>query len=205
MFIPDDRPVLGSDLLAFRGRHGFTVDDMLWLLGMMVPDWLETTGSARPRMVKDQARSMLMRLVDECPELNPISRRPNPKWLFERIREIHGPSITLKRFSLAFGRTSGAAYRWLRFGARPDPAAARLMAIWVAAEASGKGSIFPYLEHLAETEARARGICDLHRGGSWRQPVPADVLARPKRAFQKRRSHAYRPRHRATLDQTGLG
>lgn len=201
MFIPDNRPVLGSDLVSFRDRHDLTADDMMWLLGMMPTDWFETTGSVRPRLLKDPARSILMRFVDECPELNPLGRRPNPKWLFERIRELHGPGVTLKRFSLAFGRTSGAAYRWVRFGARPDPAAARLMAIWVIAEARGKGSIFPYLEHLAETEARSRGIADLLRSGSWRKSAPAHILARPQRAPYRRRSHAYSPRRRARPGQ----
>lgn len=201
MFIPDNRPVLGCDLVAFRDRHDLSADDMMWLLGMMPPDWFETTGSSRPRLLKDPARSILMRLVDECPELSPLARRPNASWLFQRIRELHGPEVTLKRFSLAFGRTSGAAHRWVNLGARPDPAAARLMAIWVIAEARGMGSIFPYLEQLAETEAKARGISDLRRSGSWRKSAPAHILAGPRRAPYRRRSHAYSPRQRALPDQ----
>ncbi len=201
MFIPDNRPVLGSDLVAFRDRYDLTNDDMMWMLGMSPTDWFETTGSARPRMLKDEARAILMRFVDECPELSPLGRRPNAGWLFEKLTEAHGPETTLKRFSLAFGRTSGAAFRWVRHGARPDPAAARLMAIWLAADARGMGSIFPHLEHLADTEAKARGVADLRRGGSWRKPVAAHVLARSPRAPQKRRTHVYSPRRRAVPDQ----
>lgn len=196
MSIPDDRPVLGSDLAALCNELGLTITDMRWLFGMAAPDWSETTAALRPRLVKDPARAILARLLDESPELLPIMLNPRTTEIFQKIREIHGPEITRKRFGLAFGRHAGAGYRWIVEGAAPDPSAARLMAIWCLAMALGKGSIFLHLEYLAEVEAKARGIVDLRRGGSWRKPVPAEVLARRKYAAQKRRNCFNRPRRR---------
>lgn len=194
MSIPDDRPVLGIDLATLCNELGLTVTDMRWLFGMAATDWSETTAASRPRLVKDPARAILARLLDESPELLPITLKPRTREIFKQVREIHGPEITFKRFGLAFGRHAGAGYRWVVKGETPDPSAARLMAIWCFSMALGKGSIFLHLEYLAETEAKARGIVDLRRGGSWRKPVPAEVLARRKYAAQKRRTCFNRPR-----------
>lgn len=202
MYLPDNRPVFGSDLSDLGRRLGYTGADMRWLFGMSGPDWFETIGALRPRIVKDPARAILVRLLDESPELSPIAPKPNPKWIFDTLREIHGPEITKKRFGLAFGRHASAGRRWIEEGAPPDPSAERLMEIWCWTLAQGKGSIFLHLEYLAETEAKARGIVDLRRGGSWNRPVPPEILARRRYAAQKRRTCFNRPRrHSGHLDR----
>lgn len=203
MTIPPDRPVYGSDLVLLREELDLSVEDLLWALGMMRLDWFETSRSRYPRVVKDPARAIHARLLAERPELSLVGTRPDPKVLFTRLRELHGPEMTLRRFSLAFGRSAGAAYRWTMLDDVPDRSAARLMAIWYLAEAQGQGSIFPYFEQLAETEAAARGIEDLRRGGSWRKPARPEVTAKPPRALQKRKSCRNRPRRGRPLDPTG--
>jgi hypothetical protein len=200
MTIPADRPVYGSDLVLLRQELGLSVEDLLWALGMMRLDWFETSRSRYPRVVKDPARAIHARVLAERPELSLVGTRPDPKALFARLRDLHGSEMTLKRFSLAFGRSAGAAYRWTMLDDIPDRSAARLMEIWYLAEAQGKGSIFPYFERLAEIEAAARGIADLRRGGSWRKPAKPEVTAKPPRALQKRKSCRNRPRRGQSLD-----
>lgn len=203
MNIPDDRPVLGSDLVLLRQERGFTVDDLLWMLGMTQLDWAETSLSRSPRLVKDPARAIHARALANHPEFSLVGARPDPTVLFEHLRAHHGSEMTLRRFSLAFGRSAGSAQRWLARNETPDRSVLRLMEIWYLAKAQGRGSVFPYFERLAEIEAAARGIADLRRGGSWRKPAKPEVTAKPPRALQKRKSCRNRPRRGEALDHAG--
>lgn len=203
MEIPSDRPVFGSDLVHLRQERSLSVEDLLWLLGMTRPDWAETSLSRSPRLVKDPARAIHARALAARPELSLVGTRPDPAALFESLRAHHGSELTLRRFSLAFGRSAGSAYRWIELGDAPDRAVSRLMEIWYLAEAQGQGSVFPYFEHLAEIEAAARGIADLRRGGSWRKPARPEVTAKPPRALQKRKTCRNRPRRAQPHDPAG--
>lgn len=197
--IPTDRPVNGDDLRALKGDHALTDREMLWLLGMEPPDWYATIKATRPRPMKDAARAVMVRLLAEHPELMLIPQQPNPRYIFECVRDAHGPTITMKRFGLAFGRMGNAARRWIVDGQYPDPSTERLMTMWMMAWRNDGISIFLAIERLAHTEATARGIPDLHRQGTWQAPMPAETRQRRSRALTKRKSCFNRRRPKAAV------
>lgn len=115
------RPFIGPDIENWRTRHGLSLSDATYALGLpnykkkiMTPGWL------------DYPIELLMRLYDEDPQHGawPRSRLSLPE-LFEMmygdaLRVFIGTELEKAarvdlqaRFAKLFGRSKGRAYRWL--------------------------------------------------------------------------------------------
>lgn len=168
--IPDNRPVLGKDLDTIRQEFGMLTSDACWVFGLPITKWMNIVRKEPDRPINDPTLALLIRFLDQHPELNLIPKFPEASEMFDLITEIQ--EVDQKRFSLMFGSEASAAYRWLREDEpRMSPAVGRLMYyVRMALMAAAPVKRVDLLEKWRRTvlqEGRARGVDDVFKACTW--------------------------------------
>lgn len=167
--LPTNRPVLGKDLDAVRQQFGLLTNDIIWVLGLSITRWMQIVRQAGNEPVKDPTLALLVRFLDQHPELPVVPRHPTPQEMFEMLNEV--AEVDPKRFSILFGSEVSAAYRWMRPDARPSSAVNRLMHFMritmLMRDTSSRAQLLEDWRKTVDLEARARGSEDIFRTGKW--------------------------------------
>ena len=173
--LPTNRPVLGKDLDAVRQQFGLLTNDIIWVLGMSITRWMQIVRQNGNEPVKDPTLALLVRFLDQHPELQVIPRYPTPQEMFDQLNEV--AEVDPKRLSVLFGSEVSAAYRWMRPDARPSSAVNRLMHFMRTAmlmrDTAGRAELLDDWRKTVDHEARARGVEDIFRTGKWTPPKVA--------------------------------
>lgn len=178
--IPSNRPILGKDLDTIRIQQGILTADACWLFGLSITRWMQIVRQASEIPVKDPTLALLIRLLDNNPELSVIPRFPTAIEMFEVINSVQ--ETDQKRFSLLFGSEASAANRWLvDNNTRQSPAVNRLMHYMKAALMSKAPDQRPALidrwAGIVREEGQARGVPDVFRAGNWNPKRVAEMSA----------------------------
>ncbi|MEJ6002604.1 hypothetical protein [Paucibacter soli] len=185
--IPTDRPVVGKDLDSIRIMHGMLTADACWLFGMSITKWMHVVRQAPNEPLRDPTLALLIRFLDQHPEMSVIPKFPEAPEMFDLINKIQ--DVDQKRFSVLFGSESSATYRWLKSpGSRVSPAVGRLMHYLkmslLANPPERRGVMLEEWRQTVQTEATARGVNDIFKSGSWKpkEPKPPRKRAPKKNA-----------------------
>lgn len=179
-FIPTNRPVLGKDLDAMRQSFGITTTDALFLFGLSITRWMYAVRRDAELPLADTSLALLLRFMDQNPDLFLLPKFPTPPDVFDSIKEH--VQMHPRHFSLIMGAESTASNRWLSGSGRQSPSVMRLL--WYVNEALNQASGKPsqanqsaegldpeeLIERLIETaklEATLRGTPDLFKAGRW--------------------------------------
>lgn len=187
--IPDNRPVLGKDLDTIKQEFGMLTADACWLFGLPITKWMNIVRKEPDKPISDPTLALLIRFLDQHPELNLIPKFPEASEMFEMVKGIQ--DVDQKRFSLMFGSESSAAYRWLREDApRMSPSVGRLMyyvrMALLAAAPSKRADLLEQWRRTVLQEGRARGVEDVFKACTW-------TTDEQKRQARERRATAKAP------------
>lgn len=167
--LPLNRPVLGKDLEAVRQQYGLLASDMIWVLGLSITRWTQIVRQAPDEPVKDPTLALLVRFLDQHPELAVIPKFPTPQEMLQLLNEVS--EVDPKRFSVLFGSEVSAAYRWMRPDARPSSVVNRLMLFMKMAmlmrDQAGRVELLDGWRRTVALEAQSRGAEDIFRTGKW--------------------------------------
>lgn len=176
--IPDNRPVLGKDLDAVRQQFGLLTSDACWLFGLSITRWTQIVRKAAELPVKDPTLALLVRFLDQHPELPVIPKFPTASEAFELINSVQ--ETDQKRLSVLFGSEASAAYRWLR-GGRQSPAVNRLMHFlklaMLAHPFEKRAEVLDEWSATVVKEAEARKAPDIFKTGKWNPKGVAEASA----------------------------
>ena len=169
--IPANRPVLGKDLDSIRQMFGLLTADACWLFGMSITKWMHVVRQAPDEPLRDPTLALLVRFLDQHPEMSVIPKFPAASEMFALINKIQ--DVDQKRFSVLFGSESSATYRWLKeSGSRVSPAVGRLMYYLKMALLSippeRRGVMLESWRGTVQVEAGARGVDNIFKSGSWK-------------------------------------
>lgn len=167
--IPSTRPVLGKDLDAVRQQYGLLTSDACWLFGLSITRWMQVVRRAAELPVKDPTLALLVRFLDQHPELSVIPKFPSVAEMYEMVNAVQ--ETDQKRFSVLFGSESSATYRWLKAGSRQSPAVNRLMhylkSAMLARQPEKRADLLERWRETVALEAAARGVPDVFKSGQW--------------------------------------
>ena len=170
--IPLNRPVVGKDLDSVRQEFGMLTSDACWVFGMSITKWTEVVRKNADKPLNDPSLALLVRFLDQHPELQIVPKFPEAQEMFRLVQEIQ--DIDQKRFSVLFGSEFSATYRWLKPGSRMSPAVARLMHYMrlhlLASKPRSRAEVLQDWRTTVELEARARGAKDVFKSGDWGRP-----------------------------------
>lgn len=185
--IPADRPVLGKDLDSIRQAHGILTADACWLFGMSITKWMHVVRQAPNEPLKDPTLALLVRFLDQHPEMSVIPKFPEAQEMYDTVNKI--ADVDQKRFSVLFGSESSATYRWLKpSGSRVSPAVGRLMyylkMALLAKPPADRGVMLEDWRETVRLEAQTRGVDDIFKQGSWKPKAekPAKAPRRSKKS-----------------------
>lgn len=171
--IPTNRPVIGRDLDAVRQSFGLLTADACWLFGISITRWMQIVRQNPEAPVKDPSLALLVRFLDQHPELSIIPKFPGPHEMFNLVNSV--VQTDKKRFSVIFGSEGSAAYRWLGANSRQSPAVNRLMLYMKAALLSRppeeRVELMEKWRDTVEAEATSRGAQDVFKTCRW-GPAP---------------------------------
>lgn len=185
--IPTNRAVLGRDLDDVKMQFGLSTADACWLFGMSITKWTQIVRKAVDEPVTDPTLALLVRYLDQHPELSVIPKLPDGEEMFELINTII--PTDQKKFSILMGSEASAAYRWRRVGSRQSPTLLRLMFYMkmslLGRTDSERLQLISEWQKTVELEGRARGVDDVFRRGRWRMgPVAAGATAAPAKKIR---------------------
>lgn len=189
--IPSNRPVIGADLLDLRERLQLKSQDIAWLLGLSMTKWMMIVNKDRNQPVKDPTLALVVRVLDEFPELNPIPRAPSAAEIMSLAdAEIPKSSdeqefpLTKKKLSILFGAEASSGYRWLETDSGISPVLGRLFSLFQRGNsmAGSRAAFNQRWVDRVETEARARGISEIFRWGRWVPSTKPMPKRRPRRS-----------------------
>ena len=167
--IPTTRPVLGKDLDTVRQQYGILTSDACWLFGLSITRWMQIVRIAAELPVKDPTLALLVRFLDEHPELSVIPKFPGAAEMYEMVNSAQ--KTDQKRFSVLFGSEASASYRWLKIGSRQSPAVNRLMhylkSAMLARQPEKRAELLERWRGTVAMEAVARGVPDVFKSGKW--------------------------------------
>lgn len=167
--IPTSRPVLGKDLDSVRHQFGLLTGDACYLFGLSITRWMQIVRRAPDEPVKDPSLALMVRFLDQHPELSVMPKFPGVAEMFEMLKGIQ--AIDQKRFSVLFGSEASATYRWLKAGSRQSPAVNRLMLYLrtslMARPAEERADLLEDWMKTVQQEGQARGVSDVLRTGQW--------------------------------------
>lgn len=166
--IPANRPVIGHDLEDLREKLALSVTDLCWLFGLSMPNWGKIKREGE-KPVKDPAVALLTRFLDQYPEFCPIPRHPDPNEIAEMM-----PGLSRKTLGIALGREASAGYRWVVQGGRTSPILNRLMLVLSQRMNQTSTQAWRDWQEMVQVEARARGVSNIWKSGSWRDSVVAN-------------------------------
>lgn len=169
--IPKTRPVIGQDIDDLRIARGMSAADAQWAFGMSPSTWTKVVRQGADEPVNPSI-ALLVRILDENPDIDLIPKMPDVNEMIEFLSEI--TSLDKKRLSIMYGNDASAGYRWTQRGEAQPPALRRLgycMREMLTREAPRKRPkrLETWLDSI-EAEARARGVQDVFKTGSWTPP-----------------------------------
>lgn len=181
--IPSNRPVLGRDLDDVKMQFGLSTADACWLFGMSITKWTHVARQGANEPVTDPVMALLIRFLDQHPELSVVPKLPDGPEMFELINSV--TPIDQKRFAIMMGAEASAGYRWRKEGARQAPTLLRLMYFMklslLGRPASDRLTLLNDWSKTVEAEGRARGVDDVFRLGRWRPKAPKEDKAPAKK------------------------
>lgn len=186
MLIPDNRPVLGRDLESVRQAFGLLTSEACYLFGISISKWTIIVRKNPEKQIDDASLALLVRFLDEHPELSVVPKFPLPHEFFHKLNSI--TPIDQKRFAILFGAESSAGYRWLRNpSSRHSPFVIRLM-YYMQQSLAGKDvveseKVLNKWVDVVTEEGRNRGVSDVLRDGTWNQERASRRPLRPHRAI----------------------
>lgn len=198
--ISDSRPILGKDLDTIRKQYGLLTSDACWLFGLSITRWMQIVRQAADLPVKDPTLALLVRFLDQNPELSLIPKFPRAAEMYEMVNSVQ--ETDQKRFSVLFGSESSATYRWLKAGSRQSPAVNRLMhymkSALLARQPEKRADLLEKWRKTVAKEAQARGVPDVFKSGHWNPKgveeaskliaaaIPAENKPSPKKGVAKK-------------------
>lgn len=178
--IPSTRPVLGKDLDAVRQQYGLLTSDACWLFGLSITRWMQIVRQAAELPVKDPTLALLVRFLDQHPELSVIPKFPSVAEMYDMVKGIQ--DTDQKRFSIMFGSEASATYRWLKAGSRQSPAVNRLMhylkSALLSRQPEKRAELLEGWRETVSKEAMARGVPDVFKSGQWNPKGVAEESAK---------------------------
>jgi len=175
--IPSNRPVLGKDLDTVRQQYGMLVADACWLFGLSITRWTQIVRQKGELPVKDPTLALLVRYLDQHPDLSVIPKLPEAEEMFAMINAVQetGP----KQFAVLFGSESSASYRWFTSGGRQSAAVNRLMYYLklslLTRQPGQRAELLQDWRKTVEQEAAARGSNNVFKTGKWNQKGVAEA------------------------------
>lgn len=182
--IPTNRPVMGKDLEAVAQQFRMLTSDACWIFGLSITRWTQIVRNSPDDPLTDPTLALLVRFLDDNPDLTLLPQFPTAPEMFEEINRIQ--QIDQKRFAVMFGNESSATYRWLKPGARMSPAVGRLMYYMrmalLSAPPDKRQKMLEQYRKTVTTEGKARGVSDVFTAGSWNNKAIRDAIAAKKKA-----------------------
>lgn len=167
--IPSNRPVAGKDLVAIKEQFGLSTADAAWLFGISITRWSEIANKGYEQHVTDPTLALLVRLLDQHPELPVVPKAPSAAEMFAMVNQI--VPADQKRFSILMGSEASASYRWLKKGGRQPAVLQRLFYfLSLCILSRTEGDRIRLMDGWATTvadEAKARGVADVFQVGRW--------------------------------------
>lgn len=168
--IPTNRPVIGKDLDTVRQQFGLLTADAIWLYGLSPNKWTTLVRQQPNEPIPDPTLALLVRFLDQHPELSIIPRWPSPRETFDCLNATQ--KLTQGDFSLLLGFERSAAPRWFKpRGARQSATLSRLMLCLkttiLSMRTEDRGQLMDDWRELVKNEAEVRGVDDLFDAGRW--------------------------------------
>lgn len=167
--IPTDRPVVGKDLEAISQAHGLQAADAIWLFGLSPNKWSSFVRGSPDQPLDDPTLALLVRILDQNPELRLIPKFPTPTEMMDLLVNEH--DFQKREFSVMFGFEASAGDRWIRLKSRISSTANHLF--WCLQTlvnqlpASKRAAFLSEWRETVAKEAQTRGIEDVFLAGSW--------------------------------------
>jgi hypothetical protein len=174
LVLPQDRPLVGSDLLALQTKFGCQVDELLFAFKMSPNRWSQVSKKQATQTVSPNIE-LVARVYDQWPNTWPIKKAPSLKSLRE-VLDIN----KIADLGLFFGKDSITGSRWLQgeaeaereSGRKVNKAGSHGTAPLVKLQTSnlyklGTEGKRDELVGLVNDCAKLRGIDDIWKRGSW--------------------------------------
>lgn len=158
--IPNDRPVIGVDIELMRSATGFKVDELRWVLGLSLAQWLEYTKRHPNKPISNPTVALLLRLYTAKPHLIPLPPSADP------VRIMKKADISQRRLSLMLGKQATSAGKWIKEGAELSGNVRRL-AKHLEDIAEDPDALAQW-ESMVEQEASLRGVPDIWKQQGWK-------------------------------------
>lgn len=97
-----EQPTTGGSVLDYIDAHGLKRLDACWLLGINPWRFGEVVTENEQSPLRSPSMAILLRMVLQWSELNPLPKYPKPRKLYDRVRELD-PRISGRVFSKAIG------------------------------------------------------------------------------------------------------
>lgn len=158
---PDAVAMTGADVLDYIDMHGLRRMDACWMLGIKPTSFGEVVKANEHNPLRSQSAAILLRLLNEWPEYNPMPTFPKPREIFERVRELDN-QVSERVFSMALGLSPGWGSLYLDRSSYSSAVVDRLLLMLQkrldAAQSKGEArmAIRQWL-HAALEERNARG------------------------------------------------
>lgn len=199
--IPENRPVIGSDLVTIKRQFGLSTADTCFLFGMSITKWTQLTRKAADKPVSDVTLAILVRFLSNHPELSVVPKMPSVDEMFDLLNSV--APIDQKRFSILWGAEGSAGYRWRKLNTRQGPALSRLMYCMrmalLSRSTSDRVLLLDQWTKTVEAEGRARGVPDVFKSGQW---SPREVIEKSKQSIGAKAGAAKERRGRKKSDHS---
>lgn len=198
--LPQDRPLVGADLLALQTKFGCQVDELLFAFKMSPNRWSQVSKKQATQTVSPNIE-LVARVYDQWPETWPIKETPKLKALKE-VLDIN----KISDLGLFFGKDGITGSRWLQGEAEAERESGRKV------NKAGSHGTAPLVKlqtnnlYKLGTEgrrdelvalingcAKLRGIDDIWKRGSWvtdHEALLKNVFALRKKAQKTIESNA---------------
>lgn len=140
--IPENRPVIGSDIYELAQKLELSTMDACWAFGLNMPAWTQRIKSEefRHQPVTDVCLALLTRYLDLYPESCPVEKAILPVDFYFKLEKFNRMQSKTKRLpaeliegydflGAILGRDTSAGYRWVRQGGGTRPVIDRYMNI----------------------------------------------------------------------------
>lgn len=138
--IPEDRPVIGADLVDLKQKLKLDVMDVLWLFGLSMPAWSKLKSKEKNEPVNDMALALLVRYLDKYPESSTVQPAMTPTDFYNNLPVYNQMEHEFLRLSdsqlenmglvgLLLGRNENSAHRWINKGGKFYPVVSRYIEV----------------------------------------------------------------------------
>lgn len=200
--IPENRPVIGSDLEDIRIMNGMSVADACWLFGMSPTKWTYVAKKGANQPVSSTL-ALLARALDRDPPIRLLPEMPNATEISSLLNGVS--EVDKKRLAIISGNEACGGYRWLVLGTRQPAELQRLFYCLkqrlLMAPKGRRVEVLADWFKTVENEARARGITDIFRTGSW----TPDIERQNRKKKDAGKAPTVTGALKAKLDTTGKG